>query len=364
MQNSKRRGRSLELPHRKLFDNEQQRSLKMHFQQLAILTISSVISVSSAFSAETLKWVGVMPESQVKRTLARFNEIYAPQGVMAEYKMDETLTKGFIKGDSLADVDLIHLKDADSLTLAANNGAHMPISEQSHHQVASNLKDPGAAWVGLLKRARIIYYDSSKVHESEISGYESLASPLFQNKVCLRQANSGYNQGLYSFLLDTWGELKFTQIFKAIALSTQNLPLIEKDLDGVLVGIEKGDCLIGIANTYYFTRHLLNYPDTKIRPFAHQKDDLGAHVNVDGLMIPRNAKSGATSELLISFLLSPEAQLLLSEDTGKHPAADCLLNPKLESIFPDLQWNFSFDLRKISTLKDRAISLASQQGMK
>lgn len=338
----------------------------MRFRHLANLAISSAVLVSSsfAFSAETLKWVGVMPESQIKRTLARFNEIYASQGILAEYRMDEALTKSFVKGDSLDGVDLIHLKDADSMTQAAKVGAHMPLSEQTHHQVASNLKDPDAAWVGLLKRARIIYYDSSRVNESEITGYESLASPLFHGKVCLRQANSGYNQGLYSFLLDTWGESKFVQIAKSIAVNTQDQALIEKDLDGVLAGIEKGDCLIGVANTYYFTRHLMNNPETKIRPFSHQKDGLGAHVNVDGLMIPHNAKSSARSELLVTYLLSPEAQLLLSEDTGKHPAADCMLNPKLESTFPHLQWNFSFDLRKISALKGRAIELATQQGMK
>ena len=67
--------------------------------------------------------------------------------------------------------------------------------------VSSNFRT--AYWVGIAKRARIIYYSPERVSESDLQGmrYEDLANPKWKGKIVIRKSNNVYNQSLVASLI-------------------------------------------------------------------------------------------------------------------------------------------------------------------
>ena len=57
-------------------------------------------------------------------------------------------------------------------------------------------------WVGIAKRARIVYFAPERVTGSELAGltYESLADPKWKGRLVIRASNNIYNQSLVCLL--------------------------------------------------------------------------------------------------------------------------------------------------------------------
>ena len=58
-------------------------------------------------------------------------------------------------------------------------------------------------WVGIAKRARIVYFAPERVTGAELSGltYESLADPKWKGRLVIRKSNNIYNQSLVASLV-------------------------------------------------------------------------------------------------------------------------------------------------------------------
>ena len=72
--------------------------------------------------------------------------------------------------------------------------------------VSSNFRT--AYWTGIAKRARVIYYNPSKITPRSDMSYEDLANPMFKGKVVIRQSNNVYNQSLVASLIKNNGSKK------------------------------------------------------------------------------------------------------------------------------------------------------------
>ena len=60
-----------------------------------------------------------------------------------------------------------------------------------------------AHWVGVAKRARIIYYSPERVTGAELSGmtYEGLADPKWKGRLVIRKSSNIYNKSLVASLI-------------------------------------------------------------------------------------------------------------------------------------------------------------------
>ncbi|MCX7979014.1 MAG: ABC transporter substrate-binding protein, partial [Bdellovibrionaceae bacterium] len=219
------------------------------------LVITILLGTSLGHAQTLVRWVGSLPPAQVSSAVELVNQELRGR-IQLEYTMDEKAVARIVSGDLSDGYDLVQMKDAEMLNAAAQEGAIQAIPSWGSLTLRETLRDPALRWVGLLKRHRIIYYDSNKVNPADIPTYESLANPRFQGKLCLRQVKSQYNVGLYSFFLALWGEQKMREVLAGWARNSESQPLIEKDLDGVIARIANGDCEVGVANTYYYLRHL------------------------------------------------------------------------------------------------------------
>ena len=63
-------------------------------------------------------------------------------------------------------------------------------------------------WVGIAKRARIVYYAPERVTGAELTGltYESLADPKWNGRLVIRKSNNIYNQSLVASLIKNNGK--------------------------------------------------------------------------------------------------------------------------------------------------------------
>lgn len=331
-----------------------------------VYTLLTVFLFVYFSQAKTITWAGQFPKEQAEPVVKLFNEKYSSSfGFKVKYESDNAVIENVLQGNPNDSIDLVHLKDADTLNEIRNKKLTARIYATSNiRNIPRYLYDQDMHWTGILKRLRIIYYNSDQVSESDVKSYEDLAKTQFKNKLCLRQAKAQYTIGFHSFLLGIWGPEKTSQILKQWAINSESIPLLEKDLDHIIANVESGTCSVGIANTYYFARHIKNNPNTKVKFIFPNIQDIGSHINVDGVAVLKQSENYSEANQFISWLISPEAQLLLSEITDKFPVNVSVVNPSLQKLFPNPVENQTFNLNKITNLKDEAFRLSKEAGLK
>lgn len=313
----------------------------------------------------SVKWVGQLPPEQTAEVVALFNaEVGAGLGFTVEYKYDETVIADLLAGKAHPEYDLVHMKDADLLNTLAKKSLSLPIQLENKNVLPAHLRDTDNNWIGILKRARILYYNSDLVADNEIKNYEDLGNAKFKDKLCLRQKKAQYNLGLYSFFLGVWGQEKTTAVLKSWADNSAAVPLLEKDLDEVIAKISSGECAVGVANTYYYMRHLRANPDTKVKPVFPNQNDIGTHVNVDGVAVLKDGAQQAQAQIFANWLLTEDAQWVLSNVTDKFPANPAVTSASVVTAFGNFQENQTFNLNQITELKAEALTIATEQGLK
>jgi len=75
--------------------------------------------------------------------------------------------------------------------------------------VPANFRSP--YWVGIAKRARIIYYNPKTVNPSWNMSYEDLADPKYKGRVVIRKSSNIYNQSLVASLIKNNGENSYSR---------------------------------------------------------------------------------------------------------------------------------------------------------
>lgn len=312
-----------------------------------------------------VQWVGQLPVEQAQPVVEVFNQEFATQlGFSVTYKYDEAAVKDLLAGKERSEFDLVHMKDAEMLNSLAKQSLSSAIALENKNTLPEHLKDPNSNWIGILKRARIIYYNSDLVSAGDIKTYEDLGSPQFKDKLCLRQKKAQYNLGLYSFFVGLWGAEKTSAVLKTWADNSAALPMLEKDLDHVIAKVNSGECAVGVANTYYYVRHLQAEPQTKVRAIIPNQKDIGAHVNIDGVALLKSSSHSEEAQIFANWLLTEKAQLALSDITGKFPANPAVISPSLQQIFGSFRESTEFSLNSITDLKDEALAIATEQGLK
>ena len=82
--------------------------------------------------------------------------------------------------------------------------------------VPSNFRT--SKWVGIAKRARIVYFAPERVSGAELVGltYESLADPKWKGRLVIRKSNNIYNQSLVASLVKNNGKKATAEWAKAV----------------------------------------------------------------------------------------------------------------------------------------------------
>jgi len=181
-------------------------------------------------------------------------------------------------------------------------------------------------WVGIAKRARIIYYSPERVTGAELSGmtYEGLADPKWKGRLVIRASNNIYNQSLVASLIKNNGKGKIADWSKDMVSNMARSP---KGNDRAqILAVAAGEADIAVANTYYLALMLSGKkgPEQqaaakKVKPFFPNQDGRGTHMNISGAGLVKGAPNKANAIKLVEFLLSEEAQNHIVNNTFEYP---------------------------------------------
>ncbi|GAB4375403.1 MAG: Fe(3+) ABC transporter substrate-binding protein [Kiloniellaceae bacterium] len=221
--------------------------------------------------------------------------------------------------------DVFITVDAGRLWRGEEAGLFQPVeSEVLNKAIPENLRHPDGLWFGFSTRARLIFYDKTKIQPGEIETYEDLADPKWKGKICIRSSSNVYNQSLMSALIDAHGEAGAREWAQAVVDNMARKP-VGGDTDQ-LRGIGAGECEIAVANSYYFARLMTNPEEKalvdKIGWVFPNQGDRGTHVNVSGAGVLKHAPHKDAAVKFLEYLVSPEAQRYFAEGNNEYPVVD------------------------------------------
>ncbi len=217
--------------------------------------------------------------------------------------------------------DVLLTNEFGLLTQAVAAGVTAPIkSEIIDKQVPATLRDPAGHWVGLTRRARIVYASKDRVAQNDIT-YEELADPKWRGKICVRSGQHTYNVALVASMIANLGEDKAEAWLTGVKNNLARKPA-GGDRDQVR-DVQAGLCDLAIGNTYYMVA-MLNSPEQKawadsVKMLFPNAADRGTHVNISGMALAANAPNPSNAQKLMEFLVSGDAQKLYADADGEYP---------------------------------------------
>jgi len=214
--------------------------------------------------------------------------------------------------------DMLITVDAGNLWHAAREGVLQPVESQVlQTNIPAHLRDPGSQWFGLSLRARTIVYSTERIDPAQLTTYEALGSPQWQNRLLLRTSKKVYNQSLVAMLIAEHDETEAEEIVRSWVnnLATKPFSNDTKVMEGILAG--QGD--VGIVNTYYFGRLLKKNPELKLALFWPNQKSTGVHVNISGAGVTRYAKHPEAATKFLEWLSSEKAQNLFADANMEYP---------------------------------------------
>ena len=275
---------------------------------------------------------------------------------------DELIERIKTEGDNCP-ADLLITVDAGKLYKAANENLLEKInSEDINTNIKKELLDKNGFWLPITYRARIIAYNPLKVSTQDLSTYEDLASEKWKNRILVRSSTNAYNQALLSSIVAFHGEEVALQWCNNLVSNFAREPK-GNDRDQVRAIIaEIGD--IAIVNSYYIglLKSSSDSLDRKIGEsvnvfFPNQaENERGAHVNVSGLGLLKNAPNKKNAIKFMKFITSEYAQQYYTNNSYEYPVNN---NVKPSNIIAE--WgNFkidNLDLNELGIQRKKAVEI-------
>jgi len=252
---------------------------------------------------------------------------------------DKALQKRIIEEGKDCPGDLYVTADAGRLGAFQEQGMFQKVnSKVLKNLIPSNFRSP--YWFGIAKRARVIYYAANKLSESDLKGlsYEDLADSKWKGKVVIRKSNNVYNQSLVASLIVHNGKKKTTEWAKGLV---SNMARKSKGNDRAqILAVAAGEADYAVANTYYIALMLSGKkgPEQKaaakkVQPFFPNQTGRGTHMNISGGGILKHAPNKKNAIKLLEFLVTPEAQKHIVNNTFEYPIIDGVEPNQLISQF-------------------------------
>ena len=181
-------------------------------------------------------------------------------------------------------------------------------------------------WVGIAKRARIIYYSPERVTGAELSGmtYEGLADPKWKGRLVIRKSSNIYNKSLVASLIKNNGKAATAAWAEGVVANMARTPTGNDRAQ--IMAVAAGEADIAVANTYYLALMLSGNKGAeqqeaakKVKAFFPNQNDRGTHMNISCAALVKGAPNKANAIALVDFLLSAESQEHFTNNTFEFP---------------------------------------------
>ena len=260
------------------------------------------------------------------------------------------------------------MADAGALYSAEEKGLFAKYNEsQSLKLVPASLKND--YWVGVTKRARIIFYNPNLVNYNEIKNisYEDLSSKKWRKSIAIRQSNNIYNQSLVASILEHKGEDFTREWLKKLVKNFSRKP--QGNDRAQILSVAAGESKLAIANTYYYALMLSGKKGDdqkkaaqKVEPIFPNQNDRGAHINISGAGILSYSPNKKNAQEFLEFLLTKEAQTNLCNSSFEFPIIQNVSTNKLINNIKNFKEDIYIDVSTYGRRQAQAFKLMKKAG--
>ena len=282
--------------------------------------LSQSSGVLNLYSARHYQTDEALYADFTKQTGIKINRIEADDNALYERLRSEG------KNSS---ADVILMVDAARLWRAEIEGLFQPVkSKVLETRIPKNLRSndagQGSQWFGFSTRARVIVYNKATVKPSDVDTYEKLANPVNKGKVCTRSGSHPYMLSLIGAMYERSGEPATEAWAKGMVANMARAPK-GGDTDQIK-GVASGECGVALTNSYYLARLIRSDKPadqqvvSKIGLIWPNQASTGAHMNVAGGAVAKNAPNKAAAIKFLEYLASDSAQQYFADGNNEWPA--------------------------------------------
>ena len=282
---------------------------------------------------------------------------------------DELIQRLKNEGDN-SQADLFITVDVGKLWQASDMGLFQKFNDQKvFDNIDPQFLDKNGFWVPVTYRSRVVVYSNERVKKEDLSTYEDLANEKWRGRLLVRSSSNAYNQALMSSLVANLGPEAVTSWSEAVVKNFARDPK-GSDRDQVkAIAAGQGD--IAIVNSYYIGLLLASEKEEEINAgkavsvfFPNQGDgERGAHINVSGIALAKNAPNKENAIELIKYLTSVEGQ-----ETYVNNSFEYSVNPNVKPDEIVQAWGEfkkdPVDLNMLGVKRDEAIRIFDKTGWK
>lgn len=236
--------------------------------------------------------------------------------------------------------DLIIASDAGALWRFEDAGLTQALPEgEIESRIPARLLDTDRQWVGLARRVRGVAIDPERISPDQVDQWEDLADPSLKGEICVRSSTNIYNLSLMGEMIERWGPEKAKDWAEGVVANMARSPQggDTQQIEGVAAGL----CSIAITNHYYWVR--MAESGAAAQRDAAESTELifptfgpgtGAHVNITGAAIAAHSEHPELALQFIEYLLTPEGQALLVDETKEIPVNPDAHRPEGLDLIP------------------------------
>ena len=268
--------------------------------------------------------------------------------------------------------DIFFTVDAGNLWKVQKEGLFQSIqSEKVLTEVPVSLRGPNDEWTAIAKRARVIFYNPENISDELVENfnYEDLADQKWNKRIVIRSSNNMYNQSLVASLIENIGEEATEKWAKKLVGNFARKP--QGNDRSQIIAVANGEADLAIANSYYIGIMLSGSAGQeqleaakKVKMIFPNQDNRGAHINISGAGILKNAPNKDNANSFIEFLISKRVQKYMIDKSYEYSV---LNDVAPSSEIAGFGTNFKEDqtsVRSFGELNPDAVKLMDRSGWK
>ena len=282
---------------------------------------------------------------------------------------DELIQRMKNEGEN-SPADLFITVDVGKLWQGGEMGLFQKFQDESvFANIDPQLQDKNGYWVPVTYRSRVIVYSNERVEKNELSTYEDLSNEKWKGRLLVRSSSNAYNQALMSSLVENLGVENTTKWSEGLVSNFARDPK-GSDRDQVkAIAAGQGD--LAIVNSYYIGLLLSSQKDEEINAgnavsvfFPNQADnERGAHINISGLALTKNAPNRENAIKLIQYLTSIEAQKTYVSNSYEYSVNLDVKPDEIVQSWGEFKKD-PVDLNSLGTNRSEAIRIFDKTGWK
>tara|TARA_R110000751_G_scaffold307866_1_gene433078 strand:- start:84382 stop:85374 length:993 start_codon:yes stop_codon:yes gene_type:complete len=317
--------------------------------------------------AEQVNLYSARKEALIKPLLDKFTQQTGISVNLVTGNADNLITRLKSEG-KYSPADLLLTTDVGRLYRAKQQGLTQEIAEtEAISKLPNNFRDEQGHWLGLSLRARPLMVSAERVNGQSITKLEDLTAPEWKGRICIRSSSNIYNQSMVASLIAQQGESATEEWVNGLVKNFARPPQ-GGDRDQIKA-VASGLCDVAIANTYYLAGMLSSEDETtkqqgkKVKVVWPNQGDRGAHINISGVALAKNAPNKVAAVKLIEFLLSDESQMWYAKTNHEYPVLAAIPWSDLLQSFGTFKTE-QVPLGKLGELNSAAVQMMDRAGWK